>query len=88
MSINPQQPSPEIQRRIIEQKRDQFRAEAFGAEIEMAAVAAQTVGVSDEERERTSTELANKAANCYAAAKKMDDLLKALPKPKDPKKKE
>ena len=79
--INPQLPNPNVRRRLIEQKRDNLRASAFDAEIEVESVKAQTVGVTEEERERTITELTAKAANCYASAARMDDMLKSLPKP-------
>jgi hypothetical protein len=79
-----QKPDVEIQRRMIEQKRDQFRQAGFDAELEIATLKVQDVSGESEEDERGKmiTTLKGKAENCYRSAEELSAMLARLPKPK------
>lgn len=82
MTDESEKPSAEIQRQIIEQKRSQFRAMGFEAELEIATLKIQKAG-REEERQRAKTlvDLRDKANNCYASATELTRLLSELPEP-------
>lgn len=73
-----QLPALAIRRAIILRKRDALRASGFDAEIERASAAAQTFNIAPAEHEKHRREMDDKAANAYAAAAKLDELLTAI----------
>lgn len=79
---NDQLPSPEIRRKILEGKRDQYQAAGFEAELDIATFKVQKVP-AHEEREKASKieEKRLVAENCYASAKELGRLLSELPGP-------
>lgn len=83
MMNDEQEPSPEVRRRLIEQKRDSLRAAGFDATLEAISLNAQRVEGAMEERERVKgvKDLKAKAVNAYLGAKELDEMLKALPEP-------
>lgn len=78
-----QEPTLEVKKRMIEQKRDQFRAAGFDATLEAISMNAQKAVGAQQERERMQivSDFRAKAANSYLAAKEMDALLAQLPEP-------
>lgn len=73
-----QRPDVEVQRKLIQNRLDQFRTMGYEAELDLAAAQVQ----KGEDRERIISDLEQKRDNCYAAAKEMADALAKLPKPK------
>ncbi len=67
------------QRALLTEKRDRYLALAFDASAEIAAVTAQTHGISKHERAAAISQYTDKAANCAAAAEAIDAMLSALP---------
>lgn len=84
MSLD-ERPEADVQRKMIEQRRDQFRAAGFDAEMEVVCLKAQQVP-AEQEREKAKTlgEFRQKAENCYASAREMVRLLAELPEPEKP----
>lgn len=72
-------PTVEGKRQMLTNFRDQFRAKGYEAELNIEAVEAQT-GIEDAEDQ--IEKLKAKAANCYASARRMDEMLMKLPAPK------
>ncbi len=62
----------------VTQKRDTALLVAFDADMEIESVNAQTIGVSEADRQSTTKELANKAANCRASAARLTEILATL----------
>lgn len=83
MSDESQKPDPQVQRSMIEGKRDQLRAAGFDAQLEVISLNAQKVESPGEERDRVKMvrEFRLKAENCYLGAKELDALLSELPEP-------
>lgn len=73
-------PTVEIKRAILTQKRDEFRAMAYGAEVDVETLLVQ-VAVSDDQVDQQVTNLKQKADNCYRSARRLDEMLAKLPKP-------
>lgn len=76
-----QHPELEVKRKMMEQRRDHFRQEGFGAELEIATFKIQKTGSPGEERQKSQTlkDLRTKADNCYASARELVRLLAELP---------
>lgn len=79
-----QRPSRDVQRAMIEQKRDQFRAAGFEAELELATLKVQEPASKEEkeQQEKAFEDLKLKAANCYRSATELSGMLATMPKPK------
>lgn len=79
-----QKPKLEVQRQMIERKRDQFREMGFDSELEIATLKVQKPLGPEEEREKAKalTDLRSKADNCYRSAKELGEMLASLPEPK------
>lgn len=84
-----QKPELEIQRKMIEQRRDNFRAQGFDAELEIETLEIQETAGDDEgrEKEKAVEVLRGKSRNCYKSAEHLSGLLSRLPKPKKEKEK-
>ena len=82
-----QKPELDVQRRIIEQKRDQFRAHGFETELEVTTLRVQEVASEAEgaKREEMIQDLETKVRNCYRSAEELQSLLAKLPKLKQEK---
>lgn len=78
-------PTLETKRSILTQKRDQFRAMGYEAEVEVETIAVQVAG-TDEDAAQTIANLKSKASNCYMSARRLDEMLAKLPQPKPDKK--
>lgn len=72
-------PTLEVKRQLLTNARDEFRAKGYQAELNIEAIKAQAeIDDGDTQIER----LTALAANCYASARRMDEMLKRLPPPK------
>lgn len=80
------QPTLDVQRAMLTQARDQYRAKGFEAEINIEALKTQDAGTGEDVAQQI-TQQEHTAANAYKAARRMDEMLAKLPKPKDEKKK-
>lgn len=82
-------PTVEVQRQILAKMRDTFQQNGFAQEMDAEALRAQTPGNTEAERtahEKQIKELEGSSKNAYAAARRMDEKLAKLPKPKPEKK--
>lgn len=79
-------PTLETKRQMLTNAREQFRAKGYEAELNIEALKVQE-GFGDENVAKQIDDLSNTAANSYKAARRMDEMLSKLPKPKDEKKK-
>lgn len=79
-----QQPDDDVKRQMIEERIGKFRRAGFDAELEIATLKIQKTSGDKEERERTEAlkNLRSTAANCYASAKELSQMLESLPAPK------
>jgi hypothetical protein len=75
-------PDTEIQRAQLIQARDAHRQKGFACEIDLATLDVQD-GLAGESVDAKRAELENLRDNSYAAARKCDEMLKALPKAKE-----
>ena len=71
-------PTIAVQRALLTQKRDQFRALGFECELDAETLAAQHAPNAAELVEQI-TNVRRKAANCYASARRLDVMLAELP---------
>ena len=79
------QPTLDVKRQMLTNAREQFRAKGFEAELNIEALKAQHPGAEEDIAEQLATH-EHTAKNAYAAARRMDEMLSKLPKPKDEKK--
>jgi|GEM_PF-6120708 len=76
------EPELATKRQMLEQKRDQFRQVGYDAFLERMAAEVQDPGPSKQAKEAHAVylkELEAKEANAYAAARRMQELIDALP---------
>lgn len=88
MKANSQQPTLEVRRQMIEQRRDNFRAQGFDAELEISTLEIQETASPEEQQEKQKAidVLRGKVRNCYKSAEHLSGLIAQLPKPKAEKK--
>jgi hypothetical protein len=78
-----QRPELEVRRKMLEQMRDNLRAQGFEAETNVSVLSVQTVGADEEEAQQKAIhDLEKKAANCYKGAERLSAELAKLPKAK------
>jgi len=78
-----QRPELEVRRKMLEQMRDNLRAQGFEAETNVLVLSAQSVGADEKEaQQKAINDLEKKAANCYKGAERLSAELAKLPKAK------
>jgi hypothetical protein len=79
--VNPTHPAPAVQRAMLDERIQMYRAAAFEAYVEAEAARAQTaMGAQEEaELEQRIRVLAQKSANCSASAARLQELLDGVP---------
>lgn len=77
-------PDIESKRQMLTNAREQYRAKGFEAELNVEAMKVQVVPGEDGAKKVAAqiAEHENTARNAYASARRMDELLAKLPKPK------
>lgn len=78
-------PALEVKRLMLTQARDEYRAKGFAAEINVESLKVQQAGKNEDVAQQIADQELT-AKNCYASARRMDEMLLKLPKPKDDKK--
>jgi hypothetical protein len=82
-------PDVEVRRRMLTQMRENFQEQGFEHAMNAEACRVQSAkdaSVTPEVLAAKVAELEGQSRNAYAAARRMDEELKRLPKPKTPKK--
>lgn len=82
MSQTDMLPELALQRQMLEQKRDAFKQQGFDAFLEAEAAKVQDPGKvpgAKAQLESMVKELEAKSANAYAAARRMQEMIDALP---------
>lgn len=74
-------PTLDSKRAMLTQARDDFRAKGYAAELNIEALRVQDAG-DDESIEEQIKKYEHSRDNCYKAARRMDEMLSKLPKPK------